>query len=77
VFTSRDGGATWLTVGDLPAVPVLELVHHEPTGTLTAATFGHGIRRTTLTEPTAGLPDLPALAAPAAGAPAGATALGS
>jgi hypothetical protein len=48
VFLSEDHGATWVTVGDLPAVPVIELVHHEPTGTLTAATFGHGVRRTAL-----------------------------
>jgi hypothetical protein len=48
VLLSDDGGASWHLVGDLPAVPVLELVHHAPTRTLTAATFGHGIRRTTL-----------------------------
>ncbi len=48
VYLSDDQGSTWLTVGDLPASPVLELVFHEPTSTLTAATFGHGIRRTAL-----------------------------
>lgn len=48
VFLTRDGGTTWLRVGDLPAVPVIELRYHAGTGTLTAATFGHGIRRATL-----------------------------
>ena len=48
VFLSTDGGDSWLRVGDLPAVPVLELRHHVGTNTLTAATFGHGVRRTTL-----------------------------
>lgn len=48
VHASTDGGATWLTVGDLPTVPVLDLRYHAATQTLTAATFGHGVRRTSL-----------------------------
>ncbi len=42
------GEATWWRVGDLPAVPVLELDHHEGLHALTAATFGHGVRRAAL-----------------------------
>jgi hypothetical protein len=32
----------------MPAVPVLDLRWHEASGTLTVATFGHGIQRTAL-----------------------------
>ncbi|HVM19610.1 MAG TPA: hypothetical protein VM307_06595 [Egibacteraceae bacterium] len=46
VFTSTDGGQTWLRLGgNLPTVPVLDLRYHAGTDTLTAATFGHGIQR--------------------------------
>lgn len=48
VFTLDAANDTWLRVGDLPSVPVMELRHHTGTNTLTIATFGHGIRRTTL-----------------------------
>jgi hypothetical protein len=49
VFLTADGGTTWLAVGsNLPAVPVLDIRYHEPTNTITAATFGHGIQRVTL-----------------------------
>ena len=41
----RDEAGDWLRVGDLPTVPVLDLRWHSGTGTLTAATFGHGIQR--------------------------------
>ena len=48
-FLTSDGGATWLSVGtNLPSVPILDLRYHEGTNTLTAATFGHGIQRSTL-----------------------------
>ena len=46
VFALEDG--SWWRVGDLPAVPVLELDHHEGLNVLTAATFGHGVRRVAL-----------------------------
>ena len=39
---------TWLRLGDLPSVPVLDLRWHTGTGTLYAATFGHGIQRVAL-----------------------------
>ena len=49
VFVSRAADGTWLRVGDnLPTVPVLDLRWHAASRTLTAATFGHGIQRTTL-----------------------------
>ena len=41
----RNAQGEWLRVGDLPTVPVLDLRWHDGTGTLTAATFGHGIQR--------------------------------
>jgi photosystem II stability/assembly factor-like uncharacterized protein len=47
VFLTR--GATWLSVGsNLPEVPVLDLRYDADTGSLTAATFGHGILRAKL-----------------------------
>ncbi len=49
MFLSRDGGATWLRVGEgLPLAPVLDLRYHAGTNTITAATFGHGIQRIAL-----------------------------
>lgn len=49
VFTSRNGGKRWLAVGaGLPVVPVLDLDVDPATKVVTAATFGHGIMRTTL-----------------------------
>lgn len=47
VFLSeRDG--TWYRVGkNMPAIPVLDLRWHEGSGSLTVATFGHGIQTTT------------------------------
>jgi photosystem II stability/assembly factor-like uncharacterized protein len=45
VFLRNEAG-DWLRVGtNLPTVPVLDLRWHAGTGTLTAATFGHGIQR--------------------------------
>jgi photosystem II stability/assembly factor-like uncharacterized protein len=42
----RDEAGDWMRVGtNLPTVPVLDLRWHAGTGTLTAATFGHGIHR--------------------------------
>ena len=47
VFLARDG--RWFSVGsNLPAVPVLDLRYDAGTGSLTAATFGHGILRAKL-----------------------------
>lgn len=49
VFISDAVGNNWLRLGaDLPVSPVIELRYHQATNTITAATFGHGIRRTTL-----------------------------
>jgi len=49
VYMSTDGGAEWLRVGTgLPTVPVLDIEYHAPTNTITVATFGAGIQRTTL-----------------------------
>jgi photosystem II stability/assembly factor-like uncharacterized protein len=46
VFASTDGGETWGNfTGNLPPVPVTDLVYHEGDGTLTAATYGRGIWR--------------------------------
>ncbi|MEA2452942.1 MAG: hypothetical protein QOG04_1652 [Actinomycetota bacterium] len=48
VFVS-DGDGEWFKLGsNLPAVPVIEMRYHQPTNTLTLATFGHGVQRTTL-----------------------------
>lgn len=49
VFASKDGGKRWLAVGaGLPVVPILDLDIDPATKVVTAATFGHGIMRTTL-----------------------------
>ena len=48
VFLRRPSGE-WARLGsNLPTVPVLDLRWHQATGTLTAATFGHGIQRVTV-----------------------------
>jgi hypothetical protein len=48
VFLSEQDGR-WYRVGkNMAAVPVLDLRWHQATGTLTVATFGHGIQRTSL-----------------------------
>ncbi len=44
VFTTLDGGATWLVVGEnLPMAPVMELAWNEEADVLAAATFGRGV----------------------------------
>ena len=49
VFSSSDGGATWLRVGrGLLNAPVTNLRIHEPSSTLLASTFGRGIYKVTL-----------------------------
>ena len=48
VFLSDKDGR-WYRVGkNMAALPILDLRWHEGSGTLTVATFGHGIQRTTL-----------------------------
>lgn len=54
VYVSYDGGRRWFVLGgNLPVVPVLDFRYHAPTGTLTAATFGHGLQRVVLPPPPA------------------------
>jgi ligand-binding sensor domain-containing protein len=44
VFTSRNGGRTWLRVGrGLPLVPITDIVVQRKTRTLAAASFGRGM----------------------------------
>ncbi|HEY0671258.1 MAG TPA: hypothetical protein VGD27_03275 [Longimicrobiales bacterium] len=46
VFVTYDGGASWLSLTrNLPRVMVIDLVHHERDGTLSAATYGRSIWR--------------------------------
>jgi photosystem II stability/assembly factor-like uncharacterized protein len=46
VFVSRDAGATWANLsGNLPHVPVVDLVVHEKSKTLMAATYGRSLWR--------------------------------
>lgn len=47
VFVS-DRPGRWYVLGGLPAVPVFDLHYHAGTGTVTAATFGHGVQRVQL-----------------------------
>ena len=46
VYTSPSNGHSWRAFNDnLPRTPIMELRVHEPTGTLTAGTFGRGMYR--------------------------------
>ncbi|MFN7918529.1 MAG: hypothetical protein U0Q16_00440 [Bryobacteraceae bacterium] len=49
VFKTTNGGAAWTSItSNLPNVMVVDLVYHEATGTLWAATYGRGIWRLSL-----------------------------
>jgi photosystem II stability/assembly factor-like uncharacterized protein len=46
VYVSPDAGNTWKSLtGNLPTVPIVDLVYHELDGTLTAASYGRSIWR--------------------------------
>lgn len=46
VHVSRDAGNTWKSLtGNLPTVPIVDLVYHEADGTLTAASYGRSLWR--------------------------------
>jgi photosystem II stability/assembly factor-like uncharacterized protein len=46
VHVSPDSGATWKSLtGNLPTVPIVDLVYHELDGTLSAASYGRSIWR--------------------------------
>jgi len=46
VFVSTNGGNAWKSLtGNLPTVPIVDLVYHETDGTLTAASYGRSIWR--------------------------------
>ena len=46
VFASLDAGATWMNIsGNLPHAMVVDLVYHEGSGTLNAATYGRSLWR--------------------------------
>ena len=46
VFVSPDAGLTWMNLsGNLPHVMMVDLVHHEADGTLSAASYGRSLWR--------------------------------
>ena len=49
VFRSLDAGKSWKNItGAIPNASVTDLVYHEASNTLTAATYGRGLWRATL-----------------------------